>query len=629
MGKVIGIDLGTTNSCVAVLENDQPVVITNAEGSRTTPSVVAFSKDGERLVGDTARRQAAVNVDRTFFSIKREMGTNFRAKIDGKQYTPQEISSMILRKLKKDAEGYLGESVTDAVITVPAYFNDAQRQATKDAGRIAGLNVLRIINEPTSAALAYGLDHGQPQKILVYDLGGGTFDVSIIEIGDNLIEVLATAGDNHLGGDDFDARITDYLVMEFLRTERIDLRKDATAMQRVREEAEKAKKVLSSSSTTSINLPFITTVKGEPKHMEMTLTRAKFNELTKDLVERTSGPVQQALSDAGISASDLGMVLLVGGSTRIPAVYDEVTRLTGKEPSRNLNPDECVALGAAVQGGKLGGALVAGSQAAEIILMDVTPLSLSIETVGGVATKIIDRNTTIPTRYSQVFTTAGNFQTSVDIKVLQGERQFAKDNKLLGRFQLRGIKAAPAGVPQIEVTFDIDANGIVNVSAKDLGTGKEQKITITSSTKLSEDEINEKIKEAERYAEEDKKHKEEIETKNQAEGMIFEVEKQMNELGDKVNDSEKTAVENAKKDLQEALNNNASTEDLKSKMEALTNAFYPISTRIYQEAQAAQGAAGQAGPDMGAQQAAGDQNSGAAHNGNTVDADYEVVDDDK
>lgn len=431
---------------------------------------------------------------------------------------------MILRKLKKDAEGYLGETVTDAVITVPAYFNDAQRQATKDAGRIAGLNVLRIINEPTSAALAYGLDHGQPQKILVYDLGGGTFDVSVIEIGDNLIEVLATAGDNHLGGDDFDARITDYLVMEFLRTERIDLRKDATAMQRVREEAEKAKKVLSSSSTTSINLPFITTVKGEPKHMEMTLTRAKFNELTKDLVERTSGPVQQALNDAGISASDLGMVLLVGGSTRIPAVYDEVTRLTGKEPSRNLNPDECVALGAAVQGGKLGGALVAGSQAAEIILMDVTPLSLSIETVGGVATKIIDRNTTIPTRYSQVFTTAGNFQTSVDIKVLQGERQFAKDNKLLGRFQLRGIKAAPAGVPQIEVTFDIDANGIVQVSAKDLGTGKHQEITITASSNLSDADIERAIREAAEYEATDGQRKAFIDSRAEADKLIRQVE---------------------------------------------------------------------------------------------------------
>ena len=546
MGKVIGIDLGTTNSCVAVLENDQPVVITNAEGSRTTPSVVAFTKDGERLVGDTARRQAAVNVDRTFFSIKREMGSTFRAKIDGKQYTPQEISSMILRKLKKDAESYLGETVSDAVITVPAYFNDAQRQATKDAGRIAGLNVLRIINEPTSAALAYGLDHGEAQKILVYDLGGGTFDVSIIEIGDNLIEVLATAGDNHLGGDDFDARITEHLVMEFLRTERVDLRKDPTAMQRVREEAEKAKKVLSTSSTTTINLPFITTVKGEPKHMDMTLSRAQFDELTKDLVERTRGPVQQALSDAGIAASELGMVLLVGGSTRIPAVYEEVRRMTGKEPSRNLNPDECVALGAAVQGGKLGGALVSGSQAAEIILMDVTPLSLSIETVGGIATKIIDRNTTIPTRYSQVFSTAANFQTSVDIKVLQGERQFAKDNKLLGRFQLRGIKAAPAGVPQIEVTFDIDANGIVQVSAKDLGTGRHQEITITASSNLSDDEIERAIREAAEYEATDGQRRAYIDSRSEAERLIRQVEKACNE-------QKKTMDKEVKKQIKPAL----------------------------------------------------------------------------
>ena len=546
MGKVIGIDLGTTNSCVAVLENDQPVVITNAEGSRTTPSVVAFTKDGERLVGDTARRQAAVNVDRTFFSIKREMGSTFRAKIDGKQYTPQEISSMILRKLKKDAESYLGETVSDAVITVPAYFNDAQRQATKDAGRIAGLNVLRIINEPTSAALAYGLDHGEAQKILVYDLGGGTFDVSIIEIGDNLIEVLATAGDNHLGGDDFDARITEHLVMEFLRTERVDLRKDPTAMQRVREEAEKAKKVLSTSSTTTINLPFITTVKGEPKHMDMTLSRAQFNELTKDLVERTRGPVQQALSDAGIAASELGMVLLVGGSTRIPAVYEEVRPRSGKEPSRNLNPDECVALGAAVRGGKLGGALVAGSQAAEIILMDVTPLSLSIETVGGIATKIIDRNTTIPTRYSQVFSTAANFQTSVDIKVLQGERQFAKDNKLLGRFQLRGIKAAPAGVPQIEVTFDIDANGIVQVSAKDLGTGRHQEITITASSNLSDDEIERAIREAAEYEATDGQRRAYIDSRSEAERLIRQVEKACNE-------QKKTMDKEVKKQIKPAL----------------------------------------------------------------------------
>lgn len=524
MGKVIGIDLGTTNSCVAVLENDQPVVITNTEGSRTTPSVVAFSKDGERLVGDLAKRQAAVNTERTFFSIKREMGSNFRAKIDGKLYSPQEISSMILRKLKKDAENYLGEPVTDAVITVPAYFNDAQRQATKDAGRIAGLNVLRIINEPTSAALAYGLDHGMPQKILVYDLGGGTFDVSIIEIGDNLIEVLATAGDNHLGGDDFDARIADYMVSEFQRLERIDLRKDTAAMQRVREEAEKAKKVLSSSSTVNITLPFITTVKGEPKHMEMTLTRARFDELTHDLVERTSGPVTQALNDAGIAASELGMVLLVGGSTRIPAVVDEVRKLTGKEPSKTLNPDECVALGAAIQGGKLGGALMAGSNAAEIILMDVTPLSLSIETLGGVATKIIERNTTIPTRYSQIFTTAGNFQTNVEIKVLQGERQFARDNKLLGSFRLSGIKRAMAGVPQIEVTFDIDANGILQVSAKDLGTGKHQEITITASSNLSDADIEQAIRDAAAYEASDGERKAYIDARGQADILIRKTE---------------------------------------------------------------------------------------------------------
>lgn len=524
MGKVIGIDLGTTNSCVAVLENDQPVVITNSQGQRTTPSVVAFSKDGERIVGEAAKRQAAVNVDRTFFSIKRQMGTNYKAKVDGKQYSAQEISSMVLRKLKKDAESYIGEEVTDAVITVPAYFSDAQRQATKDAGRIAGLNVLRIINEPTSAALAYGLDHGQPQKILVFDLGGGTFDVSIIEIGDNLIEVMATSGDNHLGGDDFDERLTTYIVAEFQREQKVDLRKDATAMQRVREEAEKAKKVLSSSSTTTINLPFITTVKGEPKHLEMNLTRATFDELTKDLVQRTAGPVNQALSDAGITVSELGMVLLVGGSTRIPAVVEHVRKLTGKEPSHNLNPDECVALGAAVQGGKLGGALMVGSNAAEIVLMDVTPLSLGIETVGGVSTKIIDRNTTIPTRYSQIFTTAGSFQTSVDIKVLQGERQFAKDNKLIGNFRLRGIKPAPAGVPQIEVTFDIDANGIVQVSAKDLGTGKHQEITITASSNMSDDEIERAIREAALYEATDSQRKAYIDSRSDLERVIKQVE---------------------------------------------------------------------------------------------------------
>ena len=548
MGKVIGIDLGTTNSCVAVLENDQPVVITNSEGQRTTPSVVAFTKNGERLVGEPAKRQAAVNVERTFFSIKRQMGSGYRAKVDGKMYSAPEISSMILRKLKKNAEEYLGEAVTDAVITVPAYFSDAQRQATKDAGRIAGLNVLRIINEPTSAALAYGLDHGQPQKILVYDLGGGTFDVSIIEIGDNLIEVLATAGDNHLGGDDFDERITAYLVSEFNKAEHIDLTKDLTAMQRVREEAEKAKKVLSSSSSVIINLPFITTVKGEPRHMEMNLTRAKFNELTRDLVKRTAVPVKLALKDAGISAEDLGMVLLVGGSTRVPAVVDEVRVLTGKEPSHNLNPDECVALGAAIQGGKMGGELVAGSSAAEIILMDVTPLSLGIETLGGVFTKIIDRNTTIPARYSQIFTTAGSFQTSVDIKVLQGERQFSKDNKLIGNFRLRGIKPAPAGVPQIEVAFDIDANGIVQVSAKDLGTGKHQEITITASSNLSDAEIERAIQEAAEYEATDGERKAYIDARGEADTLIRQVE---NALSDK--QKKKSLEGHQKKQIKSAL----------------------------------------------------------------------------
>ena len=548
MSRVIGIDLGTTNSCVAVLENDQPVVITNSEGQRTTPSVVAFTKNGERLVGEPAKRQAAVNVERTFFSVKRQMGSGYRAKVDGKMYSAPEISSMILRKLKKNAEEYLGEAVTDAVITVPAYFSDAQRQATKDAGRIAGLNVLRIINEPTSAALAYGLDHGQPQKILVYDLGGGTFDVSIIEIGDNLIEVLATAGDNNLGGDDFDERITAYLVSEFNKAEHIDLTKDLTAMQRVREEAEKAKKVLSSSSSVIINLPFITTVKGEPRHMEMNLTRAKFNELTRDLVKRTAVPVKLALKDAGISAEDLGMVLLVGGSTRVPAVVDEVRVLTGKEPSHNLNPDECVALGAAIQGGKIGGELVAGSSAAEIILMDVTPLSLGIETLGGVFTKIIDRNTTIPARYSQIFTTAGSFQTSVDIKVLQGERQFSKDNKLIGNFRLRGIKPAPAGVPQIEVAFDIDANGIVQVSAKDLGTGKHQEITITASSNLSDAEIERAIREAAEYEATDGERKAYIDARGEADTLIRQVE---NALSDK--QKKKSLEGHQKKQIKSAL----------------------------------------------------------------------------
>lgn len=503
MSRVIGIDLGTTNSCVAVLEGDVPTVIANKEGYRTTPSVVAFAKDKTMLVGDPARRQAAVNAERTIFSIKRHMGSDYRKKIDGKAYSPQEISAFILMKLKKDAEDFLGDTVTDAVITVPAYFNDAQRQATKDAGRIAGLNVLRIINEPTSAALAYGLDNGQAQKILVYDLGGGTFDVSIIEIGDHVIEVLATSGDNHLGGDDFDERIVQYLVEQFKKTEGINLSKDTAALQRLKEEAEKAKKELSSCMTTNINLPFLAMAKDGPHHMDIQLSRSKFEELTKDLIERTVIPVENAIHDAGLTKSQIDMVLLVGGSTRIPAVQDKVRILMGKEPSRNVNPDECVAIGAAVQAGKLGGQLMAGSAASEMILMDVTPLSLSIETVGGVSSRLIERNTTIPTRHSQIFTTAGNFQTSVDIKVFQGERKFTRDNKLLGNFRLSGIKRAMAGTPQIEVTFDIDANGIVNVSAKDLGTGHEQSITITSSSNLSEEEIERAKWEAQMYGRQD------------------------------------------------------------------------------------------------------------------------------
>ena len=528
MSKVIGIDLGTTNSCVAVLEGGEPAVIPNAEGMRTTPSVVAFAKSGDLLVGDVAKRQAATNVSRTISSIKREMGTDTRIKIDGKDFSPQEISAFILKKLKKDAEAYLGETVSEAVITVPAYFNDAQRQATKDAGRIAGLNVLRIINEPTSAALAYGLDHGKPQKIMVYDLGGGTFDVSLIEIGDNLIEVLATAGDNRLGGDDFDARLTEYIVQEYIRTNRVNLSKDMSAMQRIREAAEEAKKTLSNQTVTTINLPFVATVKGEPVHLEMEITRSKFEELTRDLVDRTEAPVRKVLSDGGVSVSELGMVLLVGGSTRMPAVQEKVRQLTGKEPSHSLNPDECVAIGAAVQGGKLGGEITAGN-AAEIILMDVTPLSLAIETVGGIATKIIDRNTTIPTRHSQVFSTAANFQTSVEIKVLQGERQFAKDNTLLGTFRLSGIKRAPAGVPQIELTFDIDANGIVNVSAKDLGTGKQKQITITARSKLSEDEIEQAIRDAQAFAGEDTSRKRHWDVLNDAQNAALGAEQYLNQ----------------------------------------------------------------------------------------------------
>ena len=516
MGTVIGIDLGTTNSCVAVIEGDTPTVITNKEGYRTTPSVVAFTKSKERIVGDAAKRQAAVNSDRTIFSIKRHMGTDYRKKIDGKYYTPQEISAFILMKLKEDAEDFLGQPVTDAVVTVPAYFTDAQRQATKDAGKIAGLNILRIINEPTSAALAYGLDNGMAQKVLVYDLGGGTFDVSVIDIGDNVIEVLATSGDNHLGGDDFDERIVNYLVEQFKLSDGINLSKDVSAMQRLREEAEKAKKELSSSVTTNINLPFIAMSKDGPHHIDITLSRQTFDELTADLVDRTITPVENALHDAGLSKTDINMVLLVGGSTRIPAVADKVRQLMGKEPSRNLNPDECVALGAAIQGGKLGNQLQAGSAASEIILMDVTPMSLSIETMGGIASRLIERNTTIPTRHSQIFTTAGNFQTSVDIKVFQGERKFTRDNKLLGNFRLNGIKRAMAGVPQIEVTFDIDVNGIVNVSAKDLGTGREQSITITSSSNMTEEEIAKARWEAEVYSKQDEAYQRFIDIREDA-----------------------------------------------------------------------------------------------------------------
>ncbi|MCD8011419.1 MAG: molecular chaperone DnaK [Lachnospiraceae bacterium] len=539
MGKVIGIDLGTTNSCVAVMEGGTPTVIANAEGSRTTPSVVAFAKNGERLVGDAARRQAVTNADRTVASIKRQMGSDYRVNIDGKKYSPQEISAMILQKLKRDAEAYLGESVTEAVITVPAYFNDAQRQATKDAGRIAGLNVLRIINEPTAAALAYGLDNGGAQKIMVYDLGGGTFDVSVIEIGDNLIEVLSTAGDNHLGGDDFDQRIADYLIQEFRRTEKIDISRDPAAVKRVRDEAEKVKKELSSSTDVTVNLPFLSVDNNGPHHLEVRLTRARFDEMTRDLVERTSIPVKNALKDADVDPSELGMVLLVGGSTRIPAVQNEVRRLTGKEPSRNMNPDECVALGAAVQGSKFSSNALSAGGAAEIILMDVSPLSLSIETVGGVCPRIVERNTTIPTRHSQVFTTAANFQKAVDIKVYQGERRFAKDNKLLGNFRLDGIKRARAGVPQIEVTFDIDANGIVKVSAKDLGTGKEQAITITSSTNLTEEEIQQAMRDAAAYESQDKRQKELIDIRNEAESLTYRVDQFLKE------DKEKKTLDKA------------------------------------------------------------------------------------
>lgn len=617
MSKIIGIDLGTTNSCVAVLEGGEPVVIANAEGARTTPSVVAFTKNGERLVGETAKRQAITNPDRTIASIKRHMGENYTVEIDGKSYTPQDISAMILGKLKADAEAYLGEKVSEAVITVPAYFSDAQKQATKDAGKIAGLDVKRIINEPTAASLAYGLDKADgSQKILVYDLGGGTFDVSVLELGDGVFEVLATNGDTHLGGDDFDNAVLNFLADSFMAEHGIDLRKDNMALQRLKEAAEKAKKELSSAQTTKINLPFITVSEAGPLHMDMDLTRARFDQLTSDLVDRSIEPMKKAMADAGVTNADISKVILVGGSTRIPAVQAAVQKVTGKEPFKGINPDECVAVGASIQAGVLTG------EVNDVLLLDVTPLSLSIETLGGVATKLIERNTTIPTKKSQIFSTAADNQTAVDVHVMQGEREMAADNITLGRFQLTGIAPAPRGIPQIEVTFDIDANGIVNVSAKDLGTGKEQQITITSSTKLSEDEINAKIKEAEQYAEEDKKKKEEVEVKNQAEGMLFETEKQMNELGDKVTADEKSKVDAAREDLKKAVEAN-DVEDIKAKIEALTQAFYPISSRIYKEAQQAQASA------AGSGEQAQDSAQSAGPNGNTVDADYEVVDEDK
>ena len=625
MSKIIGIDLGTTNSCVAVMEGGKPTVIANTEGVRTTPSIVAFTKTGERLVGEPAKRQAVTNADRTISSIKRHMGTDYKVDIDGKKYTPQEISAMILQKLKADAESYLGEKVTEAVITVPAYFNDAQRQATKDAGKIAGLDVKRIINEPTAAALAYGLDNEKEQKIMVYDLGGGTFDVSIIEIGDGVIEVLATNGDTHLGGDDFDNRVTQWMIDEFKKTEGVDLSGDKMALQRLKEAAEKAKKELSSATTTNINLPFITATAEGPKHLDMNLTRAKFDELTSDLIERTAIPVQNALRDAGLTAAELSKVLLVGGSTRMLSAQEKVKQLTGKEPSKSLNPDECVAIGAAIQGGKLAGDAGAG----DILLLDVTPLSLSIETMGGVATKLIERNTTIPTKKSQVFSTAADNQTAVDIHVVQGEREFARDNKTLGQFRLDGILPARRGVPQIEVTFDIDANGIVNVSAKDLGTGKEQHITITSGSNMSKDDIDKAVKEAAAYEAEDKKKKEAIDTRNEADSMVFQTEKAMEEVGDKIDANDKAAVEADLNALKEAINKapaeqmtDAQVEEIKAAKEKLMNSAQMLFAKVYEQAQAAQGAAGaqgQAGPQ------AGQSASQAGYGDDVVDGDYKEV----
>ena len=620
MGKIIGIDLGTTNSCVAVMEGGKSTVIANAEGVRTTPSIVAFTKTGERLVGEPAKRQAVTNADRTISSIKRHMGTDYKVDIDGKKYTPQEISAMILQKLKADAESYLGETVTEAVITVPAYFNDAQRQATKDAGKIAGLEVKRIINEPTAAALAYGLDNENEQKIMVYDLGGGTFDVSIIEIGDGVIEVLSTNGDTHLGGDDFDNAVTNWMIAEFKKAEGVDLSADKMALQRLKEAAEKAKKELSTATTTNINLPFITATAEGPKHLDMNLTRAKFDELTHDLIERTAIPVQNALKDAGITASELGKVLLVGGSTRMISAQEKVKQITGKEPSKSLNPDECVAIGAAIQGGKLAGDAGAG----DILLLDVTPLSLSIETMGGVATRLIERNTTIPTKKSQIFSTAADNQTAVDIHVVQGERQFARDNKTLGQFRLDGIPPARRGIPQIEVTFDIDANGIVNVSAKDLGTGKEQHITITSGSNMSDADIDKAVKEAAEYEAQDKKRKEAIDARNDADSMVFQTEKALEEVGDKIDANDRAEVEADLNALKEAINRapvdqmtDAQVEDIKSGKEKLMNSAQKLFAKVYEQAQQA-GAAG-AGPDMGG--AAG----GSRPDDDVVDADFKEV----